>query len=207
MIIAPFAERVSQAMREWPDTGIFGSFRKTPAGPKPNDDATDALVKLRKPFTLWRRMNLPGHHVQIGLWGKAGRIRRAILAAQKHGYSLGDNCQGGGYALTMEAIQRMNAAGYLDRPLDWLHTPCGEDVVVTLYVQAVGLEARDLNDDGDPFGVKYLGLPDTPENLLHRGFGVIHSVKDYGPYREEETRAFFREQREKDRATQEMEAG
>jgi len=97
--------------------------------------------------------------------------------------------------VSAEALRRMKSAGLLDDPLLWLHTPCTEDVVVSLYVRSVGLELKDFNADGEVFGVKHFGLADSPERLLARGFGVIHSIRDYRNFKESDTRQFFRDLR------------
>ncbi len=54
--------------------------------------------------------------------------------------------------------------------------------------------------DGDAFGVKHVGLPDTPQRLLDRGYSVIHSVKSDARVGEEEIRAFYRQRRAADPA-------
>ncbi len=196
LIIAPFAQRVGQFFQQRPDVGMCGSYRWQPDGiRKPNTDSTRAFEKLLRQFTLWRRTNLPGHHVQIGYLGKYGRIRGAIRRAVLNGYALGEFCQGGGYALSAAALHAMDQQGALNDPLLWLHTPCGEDVVVSMYVRAAGFYLEDFNRDGEPFGVKCLGLPDSPQRLLQRGFAIIHSVKNHRHYDEAATRAFFRQQR------------
>lgn len=102
---------------------------------------------------------------------------------------------GGGYAVSARALAALTTGGHLSDPLAWLWTPCSEDIVVTLCVTALGQRASDLNGDGEPFGVQAVGLADTPERLVERGYGIIHSVKDHGDRRETETRAFFRARR------------
>jgi hypothetical protein len=61
-----------------------------------------------------------------------------------------------------------------------------------LYARAVGLDIADFNAAGEPFGIQFQGLPYSPDTMVARGYSLIHSVKDHGGVREEDTRRFFR---------------
>lgn len=186
LIIAPFVEKISKAFARIPDLGILGSGSKTI-----NNLVAPAFIKLSRKFTIWRRTNLPWKHLQISLWGNDAKIRRAIIKALSRGYKYGEHVQGGAYAISQNALHQIARAGYLDNPLLWLHAPCTEDSVVSLLIRAEGFKLYDFNADNEPFGLKHRGLPDIPVRLIKRGFSIIHSVKSYGQFNEEETRSYF----------------
>src|SRR5205814_225286 len=83
---------------------------------------------------------------------------------------------GGAYAVSRELLVRMRSAHYLDNPSLWLPVDCPEDVMVGIYTRAVGLGFRSFVGDGEVFGVRHRGLPDTPPRLIERSFSVIHSI-------------------------------
>jgi hypothetical protein len=57
-----------------------------------------------------------------------------------------------------------------------------------VQARALGLELRDLHA---VFGLRHVGLPDTPQRLADRGFALIHSVRNDPAHDESEVRAFF----------------
>ncbi len=187
LVIGPFAERVAERFRQVPMVGMLGTHLVNP----------DGKARLTRNWagtfqTLLRPVCLRGKRLQITLWGGSRQIRRALIAALGNGYRLTEHCQGGAYAVRPEMIERMAAAGYLDRPLRWLRIHLGEDVMMGMYAYAAGFGLSDFNRKGEPFGVQYQGLPAAPDELLARGYGIVHSVKDHGEHHEEEVRLFFR---------------
>ncbi|MBW0001620.1 MAG: hypothetical protein JO015_21195 [Verrucomicrobia bacterium] len=200
LVIAPFANKVCCRFAANDNVGLLGNFRFNPTSLshlKNYFPAAPAIEKLLCQVSIWRRTpcgKLPA--LQLALWGRYRRIRQTIRHALLNGYRLGEHCNGGGLALSKEAVHRMQAAGMLDDPCQWLATPCGDDVVIALNVRAVGLLIEDFSSDDEPFGVDHRGLLARPEALVERGHSIIHSVKDHGQFREAETRAYFRERRE-----------
>jgi hypothetical protein len=73
-----------------------------------------------------------------------------------------------------------------------------EDVSMCMFAAVTGYRLADRSDPGEPFGVRYIGLPDTLENLVAAGYGIIHAVKNDPRYTEEDIRAYFRALREDD---------
>ncbi len=187
LVIAPFAQQVARRFRQLPHVGMVGTHLHNPDGrPRPTSSWARSFQSFLHPVCL------RGKYLQISLWGRPRRVRLALTAALGNGYRLTEHCQGGAYAVRAEMLNRMAAAGYLNDPLCWLRSGCGEDLMVGMYAYAVGMELSDFNREHEPFGVQYQGLPDRPDNLRTRGYGIIHSVKDHGEFREEETRRFFR---------------
>jgi hypothetical protein len=92
-------------------------------------------------------------------------------------------------------VQLMANAGYFDDPQLWTKSACGDDVMLGMYTRAVGLRSMSLVARGEPFGISYLGLADTPANLSANGHSLIHSVKNDRVFREDTIRAFFAQRR------------
>ncbi|PAW77208.1 MAG: hypothetical protein B9S32_11940 [Verrucomicrobia bacterium Tous-C9LFEB] len=204
LVIAPFADRIQDSFLRHPEIAMWGCFRKSPVRVHdlPEDFPTaPALRKHLRVFTLWRLLESPWLRLQCIL-RRRDRIRRElILKSLKNGLILGQHCQGGGYAIRQEMLQTLHQQGAFSDLLLWNETSCSEDVVMTLTVAAFGGQPGDLNDDGDPFGVVYRGLADAPQRLVERGFGIIHSVKDFESFEEKAIRAFFRQRRQATDAT------
>ncbi len=187
LVIGPFAERIARRFRQLPKVGMLGTHLYNPDG---TARPLCCWAPVLRTF-LWivcRR----GKLLQSTLWGRARKVRLAIMDALQNAYRMAEHCQGGAYAVRPEMLERMAAAGYLDDSLCWLRSGCAEDAMMGMYAYAVGFGLSDFNREGEPFGVQYQGLPFDPEKLRARGYGIIHSVKDHGTYREEETRAYFR---------------
>jgi hypothetical protein len=89
----------------------------------------------------------------------------------------------------------MDDAGLLDQPLIWRDTALGEDVLIPMLTRAIGMNLLDHCFDGEVFGVRYKGLPDTPAQLIARGFSIIHSVKNDPNFSEGQIREYFRSAR------------
>jgi hypothetical protein len=126
------------------------------------------------------------------VWGRRAIIKRLVVSALGRGYHLGEHCLGGAFAVSAEMIDRMAGRGYLDDPLLWNRAGCPDDVMLGIYARAVGMRCANLTREHEPFGLKFVGLPDTPDRLLARGFSIIHSIKNDGRFSEEEIRAFYR---------------
>ncbi|MBW0000204.1 MAG: hypothetical protein JO015_13970 [Verrucomicrobia bacterium] len=200
LVIRPFAEKISRQFAAVSRIGMIGTVRN----PELGDQAREAvkpmgrvLDKLSKQFTVWRRTPLGRPAVQIALWGRYRLIRDTIREAFINGFRVGEHCYGGGYALSRPCIEAFAARGLLARPRIWLRTPLVEDLLISLCVKSVDFDLKDLSGKDEPFAIRYLGLPDTPENLVTRGHSIIHSVKDCEAQAltEAELRSFFRDLR------------
>lgn len=196
LIIAPFAESIAGGFRSLASAGIIGSYDRPPNGGSrdfvPNGHS---IRKLARPLSFWRYPAIKGRFVEQAILGQGAVRRRHIRTALKGGYVFGEHCQGGGYAISCELVHRMAKRGYLDDPFLWQHVNITEDVMLGLYARAVGLKLYGLTRNGEPFGVQYKGLADTPKGLLNRGYAIIHSVKEDAQFTEGQIRAFFRDHR------------
>ncbi len=190
LIIAPFFKQIESVIDTFPNVGMMGAYDKTP-----NGDARDISYNAK----TVKALHEPGSFLQ-SLKYKVSNDDRAMISrhigiARKSGYQYGEHCLGGAYAVSGELLRRMNDAGYLDNPSRWLSVDCPEDVMVGIYTRAVGMDFRSFVDRNEAFGIRYKGLADSPENLLQRGYSVIHSVKNEAKFTEDQIREFFRGKR------------
>ena len=190
LVIGPFAKTICEVFMAEPSVGMVGEYRSSmEAGRRFRDFARwVSYLGRRSRLRIWMNFHQ-------SLFGRSKTVRRHILRARREGYIDGEYCQGGGYALSGEAIRKMKKAGCLEDPLLWLREPRTEDTIVSMYVRTVNMEIKGLTDDGQPFGVKWRGLVDSLDHLLHRGFSIVHSVKNDPSFSEDEIRDFFRNHR------------
>jgi hypothetical protein len=208
LVIAPFSTSVHAAFSHLPDAGVVGVLGRTC-----NREAPDFGWERNKTprFLAW--LNRLGaakpNSAALPAWAENLRSSRLgadeleswfaiaphVQMAVREGYRTLEYAQGGGYAISREMINRMIAAGYLERPEIWAPLPFGEDVVMGMYTRAVGLRVCDLSDRGQPFGVHWKGLAFSPEELLRRGYSIIHSVKAYQDFSESQIRDYFAQRR------------
>lgn len=183
LVIGPFAEAIEAAIE--PGVGVLGSCRQTCNG-EPRDLSSWAPVVRRhaRRAWLWRRPPRRWLHVQPAI----PQVRATVRAALARGYVPGEHCLAAGCAIMAELIGGLAATGALDHPRRWLNTRFGDDVMLGVQARALGLELRDLHA---VFGLRHVGLADTPQRLAERGFAVIHSVKNDPDHHEAEIRAFF----------------
>ena len=194
LVIAPFAQKLQLAFEASSGVGIIGSGYMLTCNQEPRNFAKDgySMRKLRSPIAIWREPLTPGQHIQISLWGRLKTVRSHVLTAIENGYHPGEHCQGGAYAMSAQFIRLMAIRGYLQDPLLWRGIPCCEDVMMGMYARAVGLYLKDFNDTNQVFGIQHTGLPYTPEQLLDRGYSLIHSIKNDPNFSEEQIREFYR---------------
>ena len=196
LVIAPFAERVSEAMSRASGVGLAGSYVRNANGHfRDFSSWRGAIRQLHSLVRVYRRPPIPGRRIEQALTGRPARMRRTLRQAERHGYIPGENVLAAALIISRAFIEEMTSHGYLDDPLTWVTSPVGDDVMLGVFARALDLDLMDLSTAGKPIGALQVGLPDSPENLLERGFGLIHSVKNDPHFLEEEVRAFFRDRR------------
>lgn len=198
LVIAPFAERLAAAFARRPGVGVLGSYEVVCNGHVRQFPAWEPVLRrLGRPVSFWRHPARPGRYVQVALSGRRAAVREEIKAARANGYRWGENCQGGGYALTRGLLDRLAAAGMLDDPLRWRDTRVGEDVMVGVLARATGLR---LDGDVAPgeglFAVARAGLPLPPARLLEGGYAIVHPVTRTEDWEEPQLRAALARTRE-----------
>jgi hypothetical protein len=183
LVIGPFAEAVDAALA--PEVGVLGSCRRTCNG-EPRDLSSWAPVVRRHARRLWLWRHPPRRWLAVQ--PAIGDVRRTVRAALARDYEPGEHCIAAACAIGPALIAGLAAAGTLAHPRRWLNTRFGDDVMLGVQARALGLELRDLHA---VFGLRHVGLPDTPQRLADRGFALIHSVRNDPAHDEPEVRAFF----------------
>jgi hypothetical protein len=122
-------------------------------------------------------------------------LLRALRArALVHGYHDGEHFMGGAVFLSGECVRRLAAADLLyRRDLRWSRLE--EDHLFSLMIRSLGMEIADFVTGDRPMGLRWRGLPSSPEALLTRGKKVVHSTRFWNTMTEDEIRRFFRERR------------
>ena len=177
--------------------GEIGSYKKRPDGgvrdfkvwAGPTADSAAFWLPPGKAVGAGRRKH------GLALRGSPARLRKLLLAARVNGYSFGDNIQGGSYAVSAAAMNAMAKLGVFENPLDYLPCNLTEDVLLPVAVRAAGFDLADFNGTGEPFGTVYRGLPCTVDQIVERGYSLIHSLKNDPTITEPEIRAFFKARR------------
>ncbi len=108
----------------------------------------------------------------------------------------GTHCQGGSYVITRRQLDGLSATGLFGNPHLWLDFKIGEDQMMGAFCSIAGLQVLDFSNNGEVFGVQASGLAYSPAQLVDRGYGIIHSVKNDPNNNESEIRRFFRGMRE-----------
>ncbi len=182
LLVAPVAEKLRSVFAD--DTvGVAGSYTHTCTGaPR---DWSGWRSKLR-------RATLPvgfGPNGVVGLRSlQAAKSVRTLLERAKHnGYELGAHCLGGAYAVGPGLLARDDLLDW--RP--WVRTGLGEDIVVGVITAVASLTVRGAVAPGDAFGLAWQDLPLPPEQLIEKGYSVVHSVRDQPFGTESELREFF----------------
>lgn len=168
-VIGPYAARVEDQLR--PGDGILGSCHVTCNGERRDHTWWSREVR-RHARPIWMFARPPRRPRYV--WPAERRTRAIINGALARGYAPGEHCIAAGCAISPALIAAAAGRGWLDDPQRWIRTRLGDDIALGAMCRAAGLQLRDATDI---FGISHVGLPDTPENLVSRGFAVIHSVK------------------------------
>lgn len=198
LAIGPFAERLAREFDADPAVGALGAYTKTPEGQDRDISRNARLMKeLHRPplqFTGGPRAAWRSLKRRLG-GGDPATIRRHISDAVANGYVYGENCLGGAYAISRESLADMRRRGYVADHRLWTPVDVPEEVMMCMYVRATGRRLKNFVDRGEVFGVRFVGLPfDLPE-LVDRGYGLIHSVKNDKRHDEAAVRAYFKARR------------
>lgn len=206
LVIASVRETLTEAFRlhpQWGIAGTYGNSSNKAIRTTQYDQLTKRLVEQMIAMAKRLRADpLQLDNNDIVSWNLFTSEQRETFAsvcdelscAFDHGYS-GRHCQGGAYAISAAFVRELKIRGWLDNPLRWLYIPFGEDRMMGAYCSAVGMETGDFAAAGEVFGVQDSGLPYIPEELVHRGNSIIHSLRNNRFASEAEIRAFFKSRR------------
>jgi hypothetical protein len=171
--------------------GIIGSYRIDCNGVQ--RDFTWPREQLRRETGLFSLLRQPRHLRGVMF------LRKIVRKSKKNGYELGEHCMGGAYFASRQCISRLYQHNLLSRrEIDW--SRLSVDHIFGLFIYAVGLKHGDFSTGRLPMGLRWRGLPCSPEELLVKGKKVTHSTRSYGAMSEAEIRRFFRAQRQKENA-------
>lgn len=186
LMIGPgLAEAAGARFAADPALGMLGSYAVGPDGGR--RDWSPAAVAIRAEAG-WRGLRSPRHR----------RLVRALLReARAHGYVDGEHVLGAACLMSAPALRAVRARGWLE-PALFQECRLVEDWIFPLEVVAAGFRVADFGGPGDPLGVRWRGLPGTPESLRAEGRLVVHSVRDHGDAREADIRAAFARMRADD---------
>lgn len=192
LIINPFRNKIARVFDSHDALGMLGAHTLTPNGTTRKwHHHGETVMRLYKTQFDWRQP-LRGLRQQ-----PETEMTRLIAAALANQYNPGEHCLGGGYAVSRGALDRMKRSGYLENPLPrWMNVDMAEDVMIGLHVRAVGMKLDNYVRPGEVFGVRYQGLPDSPQRLVELGFSVIHSLKNDPGFAESTIRLFYKHRRD-----------
>lgn len=194
LVIAPFAEKLAREFAAASAVGVLGANTRTPEGYVRDFTRNACLMKALHARALdWkRRRSLVRYVKKWFTGGPPSRIHQHLTEAVRAGYEYGENCLGGAYAIRQSCITEMNRRGYLDHPEHWTPIDVPEEVMMHMYARAAGFHLKNYVAPGEVFGVRLIGLPFPLEDLLDKGYSIIHSIKNDKRYGELEVREFFR---------------
>jgi hypothetical protein len=163
---------------EHPETAIIGSYKIdcngdtrdfTPPGRVLRFEAS--VLGLRKPKLRLALKNL-------------------LASERMKDYIPGEHCIAGANFQSYESLETMYNAGYLNLP-EFRDSKLSEDIIFSLMVRALGYQLGDFATGSLPMGLRWRGLPDSPENLLARNKKIIHSINFWESTNEDAIRSFF----------------
>jgi hypothetical protein len=201
LVIGPFAERIAAAFAKAPTCGMLGTL-----GHSCNPSIriffdSDVVRVIAKALGVARKVkeraseldNIDMVHYslfydyQVDAFLSVCRDLEGVIDSSFDGR----HCQGGAYAVSRETVARLKGAGYLENVDRWSWFPMAEDRLMGTFCWLQGLSVQDCSDRGQPFGVQAEGLAYPPDELLRRGYGIIHSVRHDRRLSEADIRAFF----------------
>jgi len=163
-----------------PRTACLGSYRTG------YDGSARSFAPPRRQFRRYfvrRAVRHPMDAVRVGfLVGRAFR----------HGYELGESVLGGACLYSHWGVSALSRAGLLgDQAL--ARTDLEEDHIFALALRSLGFEFAGFGsrDDDLPMGVKWIGLPASPEELISKRKAIIHSTRKWNDLDEVAIREVF----------------
>ncbi len=124
-------------------------------------------------------------------------LHKVLNRSKRNGYELGEHCMGGAYFMSRECVGRLLKGNLLSRKeIYWskLH----EDQLFGLFIHSVGLKHGDFATGQLPMGLRWRGLPCSPEELLTKKKKVTHSTRFFEELDEQTIRGIFRAHRQAD---------
>jgi hypothetical protein len=172
-----FAETAHQYFLEHRDVGSVGSYRIAyDGGQRSNSWAARHLLLSIAP---WKPRT-------------AADVVKLLFQAKRNGYRLGEAIMGGVCMYSARAIETLSSTNLLGRRAI-ARCRVQEDHIFSLLLAVGGLKLADFGDGSNtlPFGVKHVGLPASPAELIQKRKALIHSTKSWRNMTEQAIRDQF----------------
>ncbi|MEO6567240.1 MAG: hypothetical protein ABIO94_00645 [Opitutaceae bacterium] len=192
LIVGPWERKLSAAAQS-PSVGMIGSNDLGSEGRSLGGDWWHTRL-YRHSKLISRADEGPGLRIA---WRRSSRIlTRTIQTVFRHGGQGTNHINGGAYVIPAHALPQMLTVPLFRPEVCFEINSFSEDVMIGHCVLATGLKFLPQNAPGDAIASSWKGLaaPTLPA-LVARGCALIHSLKDHPPFRETETRDFFRVRR------------
>ncbi len=142
----------------------------------------------------WARRQLARYLVRAAVRHPRSAAHVGVLVGRaiRHGYEPGEGVMGGACLYSQRAVCALSRAGLLsDHAL--ARTGLEEDHIFALAPRSLGFEFDEFGsrDDDLPMGVKWIGLPASPEELISKGKQIIHSTRAWDGLDEAAIREIF----------------
>lgn len=175
-----YEARAARYLAEHPRTACLGSYRT----------GYDGGVRSFAP----PRRQLARYFVRRAVRDPRGaaRVGGLLTRALRHGYEPGESVLGGACLYSHRGLSALSRAGLLgDQAL--ARTGLEEDHIFALALRSLGfkLAAFGSRDDDLPMGVKWIGLPASPDELISKRKAIIHSTRKWNELDEAAIREIF----------------
>jgi hypothetical protein len=162
-----------------PEVGMLGSYKTDCNG----DHRDFNVVKrsMKKEYGI-RGIKNPARQRALRTW---------INHAKENYYEIGEHILGAAAFYNCRFVTAMYEGGYLDNVHVFKDSIISEDHLFSLLAFACGFKLGDYATGNLPMGLRWRGLPDSPENLIMRNKRIVHSVKFWQNMTEEDIRTYF----------------
>ena len=175
-----YEARAARYFEEHPRTACLGSYRIG------YDGGTRSFAWARRQLARY----LLRHAIRDP--GAAARVGMLLARGLRHGYEPGESVLGGACLYSYRAISALFDAGVLgDHNL--ARTGLEEDHIFALALRSLRFDFAEFGNREDdlPMGVKWIGLPASPAELVSKGKNIIHSTRGWNELDEAEIRGIF----------------
>jgi hypothetical protein len=167
---------------EHPNVAFAGSYKQTCTGSVRDFSPPAKRIRFETTVGLLRRPTA------------AMALRRAVAAARRNGYVLGEHIMGGICLCNPRAAEDMHRQGNLARQ-DLIGSGLQVDHILCLLARASGFELADFATGSYPAAAAWQGLPYSPQEIVDNNKSFVHSVRYWKDLDEVAIRGFFRERR------------
>jgi hypothetical protein len=179
-------EEASLYFQQYPSVGQLGSYRLSCDGRE--RDFRRPRRRLLFEIGWWQAVLAPHEHRDRQF------LRSIVRSARAQGYEDGEHCMGGATFYSGACLRALAQANLLGRR-ELGARRIGEDHLFAALLMSTGFRMADFATGDLPLGVRWRGLPYSPEELLRRKKKITHSTKSWKGSSEEDIRTFFRKAR------------